>query len=130
MARGELTPQELQTRKDISQRLNSLLSSQGKTKSAVHEGTKIPKSTLTGYFAGTSTPTAGNIQKLADYFGVPKSSIDPRFETATPETKTYEAIQRGARQLSKADQKKLLKLMELTFDGFESGVTKDDKADF
>jgi hypothetical protein len=39
----------------------------------------IPKSTLTGYVQGTSLPTAGNVQKLADYFNVKKSDLDLRF---------------------------------------------------
>ena len=39
----------------------------------------IPKSTLTGYVKGTSLPTPGNIQKIADYFNVKKSDLDLRF---------------------------------------------------
>ena len=43
------------------------------------ERVNIPASTLSGYFAERSTPTAGNIQKLADYFRVNKGDIDPRY---------------------------------------------------
>ncbi|HBI2077463.1 TPA: LexA family transcriptional regulator [Enterococcus faecalis] len=47
----------------------------------IHVATNIPKSTLTGYIKGTSTPNKGNIQKIADFFGVKKSKIDPRFNS-------------------------------------------------
>lgn len=80
MARGELTPQEIETRKKISENINRLISEKGVTQADIHRHTEIPKSTLTGYVKGTSTPTAGNIQKIADYFGVMKSDIDPRFK--------------------------------------------------
>lgn len=79
MARGELTPQEVENRKKISINLNRLISERGVTQVDIHNHTKIPRSTLTGYVKGTSTPNAGNIQKLADFFHVKKSEIDPRF---------------------------------------------------
>ncbi|MFC0232707.1 LexA family transcriptional regulator [Vagococcus entomophilus] len=79
MARGELTPQEIENRKIISENLKKLLLEKKSTQVDIHRITKIPKSTLTGYFKGTSTPNPGNIQKLANYFNVPKSVIDPRF---------------------------------------------------
>ena len=79
MARGELTPQEIENRKKISINLNRLISERGVTQVDIHNHTKIPRSTLTGYVKGTSTPNAGNIQKLADFFHVKKSEIDPRF---------------------------------------------------
>lgn len=80
MARGELTPQEIANRKIISDNINRMISEKGVTQVEIHNHTKIPRSTLTGYVKGTSTPNAGNIQKLADYFGVAKSTIDPRFK--------------------------------------------------
>lgn len=80
MARGELTPQEIETRKKISKNINKLIEERNVTQVDIHNHTKIPRSTLTGYVKGTSTPNAGNIQKLADFFNVPKSVIDPRFK--------------------------------------------------
>lgn len=79
MARGELTPQEIETRKKISSNINKLINEKNVTQVQIHNHTKIPKSTLTGYVKGTSTPNTGNVQKLADFFGVSKSAIDPRF---------------------------------------------------
>jgi len=83
MARGELTPQEIEIRKVISQNINRQISAQGLTQVEISKHTNIPKSTLTGYVKGTSTPNAGNVQKLADFFGIRKSEIDPRFSTKT-----------------------------------------------
>ena len=80
MARGELTPQEISNRLTISRNINKLIKEKGVYQVDIHNQTKIPKSTLTGYVKGTSTPNPGNIQKLADYFGVMKSDIDPRFK--------------------------------------------------
>lgn len=79
MARGELTPQEIKNRAIISQNINRLISEKGVTQVDIHNHTSIPRSTLTGYVKGTTTPNPGNIQKLADFFQVPKSAIDPRF---------------------------------------------------
>lgn len=81
MARGELTPYELKVREIISRNINELISNRDVTQVDVHNHTGIPRSTLTGYVKGTSTPNAGNIQKLADFFNVPKSAIDPRYES-------------------------------------------------
>jgi phage repressor protein C with HTH and peptisase S24 domain len=81
MSRPELTPQDTLNKKIVSANLNNLLNSQNKKQIDIHRVTKIPKSTLTGYFKGTSLPTLGNVQKLADFFNVLKSEIDPRFSS-------------------------------------------------
>ncbi|MDB1684976.1 LexA family protein [Enterococcus durans] len=80
MARGELTPQEIENRKKISANINKLIKEKNVSQVDIHNHTKIPKSTLTGYVKGTSTPNPGNVQKLADFFNVNKSEIDPRFK--------------------------------------------------
>lgn len=81
MARGELTPQEIEIRKIISKNINALLKKTNKKQIDLHHATGIPKSTLTGYIKGTSTPNPGNIQKISDFFNVKKSDIDPRFSS-------------------------------------------------
>lgn len=92
MARGEQTPQEKEAMKIVSARLNGLISAHDIKQKELSEKTGIPTSTLSGYVKGNSLPIAGNIQKLADYFGVKKSAIDPRFETSDldfePESET------------------------------------------
>lgn len=56
MARGELTPQEIENRKKISANINKLIKEKNVSQVDIHNHTKIPKSTLTGYVKGTSTP--------------------------------------------------------------------------
>ena len=38
---------------------------------------------MTGYVKGTSLPTPGNVQKIADYFRIKKSDLDLRFTNQT-----------------------------------------------
>lgn len=89
MARGELTPQDIEIRSIISKNINELMKRNKVKQVDIHLHTQIPKSTLTGYVKGTSTPNAGNIQKLANFFDVPKSAIDPRFKKKIDTNKNY-----------------------------------------
>ena len=82
--RGKLTPQDKEDMKVFSANLNSILSDRNCKQAELSRATGIPPSTLTGYVKGTSLPIPGNVQKIADFFGVPKSTLDPRFVTATP----------------------------------------------
>lgn len=91
MARSELTPQDKANQKKISLTLNELSNSRKISQAEISRATKIPAGTLNGYFKGTSLPSPGNVQKLADFFNVFKSDIDPRFEkidNVIPITKT------------------------------------------
>ena len=81
--RGKLTPQDLEYMKIISTNINSLLSNRNYKQIDLSRGTGIPASTLTGYVKGSSLPIPGNVQKIADFFGVKKSEIDPRFKSPT-----------------------------------------------
>ncbi|MDU7908458.1 MAG: XRE family transcriptional regulator [Streptococcus lutetiensis] len=83
--RGKLTPQDIEYMKIISSNINRLLNEQNKKQVDIARGTKIPPSTITGYVKGTSLPIPGNVEKIADFFGVLKSDIDPRFK-ATKKT--------------------------------------------
>ena len=79
----KLTPQELEYKKIISQQLQKLLSDSGKKKSDITQLVKIPATTLTGYFNGLRLPSEENLSKLAKFFNVSKSDIDPRFKQVT-----------------------------------------------
>lgn len=131
MARAELTPQDLLVRKQISANLNRYLSEKGISQTDLGEHTHIPKSTISGYVNGTSTPTPGNVQKIADYFGVPKSAIDPRFAKADPNEASLsrpmvEKIARKASQLSDSKLDMLNKVMDSIFSD-QFGDKKDDE---
>lgn len=80
MPRTELTPQDKEYKKVISANLNELLQLSGKKQIDITRQTGIPASTLTGYFKGTRLPSPVNVQKLADFFNVLKSDVDPRFK--------------------------------------------------
>nr|WP_314099846.1 XRE family transcriptional regulator [uncultured Lachnoanaerobaculum sp.] len=73
------SPQDLKNKDFFSRKFNELLNKHGKKQADISRDLSIPKSTLTGYVQGTSLPTAGNVQKLADYFNVKKSDLDLRF---------------------------------------------------
>jgi hypothetical phagelike protein len=79
MARSPLNSYDKQVRNSIATNLKKLLESSGLTQVELAERVNIPASTLSGYFAERSTPTPGNIQKIADYFNVNKGDIDPRY---------------------------------------------------
>lgn len=68
MSRSELTPREKEYKRIVANRLSNLLSDKGAKQVDISNQTGIPTSTLTGYFKGTSLPSPGNVQKLADFF--------------------------------------------------------------
>jgi len=75
--RHELSPFERNIRRIIAQNLK--IACQGMTQNDLAVRTGIPNSTLSGYFAERSTPSPGNVQKIANALGIHKSDIDPRF---------------------------------------------------
>ena len=81
MSKNELTPQEIEYKNIISNTLNDLLNRSGKKQIDITREVGIPASTLTGYFKGTRLPAPENVEKLAKFFKVDKSEIDPRFAT-------------------------------------------------
>lgn len=83
MARTELTPQDIEYKKIISSKLQSLLQKSGKKQIDITRQVNIPASTLTGYFKGTRLPSPENVEKLAKFFNVENYEIDPRFKPAT-----------------------------------------------
>lgn len=113
--RGKLTPQDIEYMKTISVNINRLLNKQNKKQIDIARETKIPPSTLTGYVKGTSLPIPGNVQKIADFFGVLKSDIDPRFKTEKQEDiddSLISQINTKVARLHKARQKKVLAYTE------------------
>ena len=70
MGRSNLTPQEIELKKTISSNLNNFLLLNNKRKIDIHKVTKIPKSTISDYFAGNTLPSEENVEKLAKFFNV------------------------------------------------------------
>ena len=78
MPRSPLSEFEKKLRKEIANNLKK--HTKRLTQQELSEMTKIPSSTLSGYFAERSTIKAGNTQKIADALGIDKQDIDPRFK--------------------------------------------------
>ena len=71
----------------------------------------IPRSSFNEYVRGNALPRPGNVQKIADYFGLLKSDIDPRFKTEKQEDiddSLISQINTKVTKLHKARQKKVL----------------------
>lgn len=107
MGRGKLTPQDLEAMKTISINLQRLLSESGMKQSHVATILNIPTSSFNEYVKGKSLPKAGNIQKIADFFGLKKSDIDPRFSSENTSA-ILKQISALANQLEPERQKTLL----------------------
>ncbi len=121
--RGKYTPNDIEIMKRISVNINELLNRTNTKQVELSKYTGIPASTLTGYVKGTSLPNPGNVQKIADFFHVEKSAVDPRFiqssfSTDTPTWATKEDV---------IDIEKALKLntTAISYDGIE--LTEDEK---
>ena len=117
--RGKLTPQDKEDMKVFSTNLNAILSDRNCKQVELSRATGIPASTLTGYVKGTSLPIPGNVQKIADYFGVLKSTLDPRFASEDPSieiTPTTSPIQSIYDQLAPPRQGKVLTFAERQLD--------------
>ena len=100
--RGKLTPQDKEYMKIFSTNLNNVLSERNCKQAELSRATGIPASTLTGYVKGTSLPIPGNVQKIADFFGLLKSDLDPRFSSTATTSTTLQAIQSVSERLSES----------------------------
>ncbi|WP_181190045.1 helix-turn-helix domain-containing protein [Bombilactobacillus bombi] len=79
MPRSKYTPQDLKNMQIISSNLKKLITDKAITQAEISLQTGIPASTLNGYFNATSLPNTQNLQKLAQFFKIQKSDLDPRF---------------------------------------------------
>lgn len=80
--RGKLTPHEIEAMSIVSGNLKRILEERNLKQSQVADAIKIPRSTFNDYVKGNTLPVPGNVQKIADYFGLLKSDIDPRFKSS------------------------------------------------
>ncbi|MBK0348959.1 helix-turn-helix transcriptional regulator [Aerococcaceae bacterium zg-ZJ1578] len=107
------SPQDKENRIYFSNKLNELLDIHNKKQIDLHRDLNIPKSTITGYVKGTSLPTSGNVQKIADYFGIKKSELDIRFQNDIfAPTSTLTLITDTASQLNEDRQLVVLNTAE------------------
>lgn len=104
--RGKLTPQDYEYMKTISNNINKYLQRENYKQVDLVRATGIPASTLTGYVKGTSLPIPGNVQKIADFFGVLKSDIDPRFKSAASQNTGSDSVSKLSQELNKENHTK------------------------
>ena len=121
--RGKYTPNDIEIMKRISVNINELLNRTRTKQVELSKSTGIPTSTLTGYVKGTSMPNPGNVQKIADFFNVEKSAVDPRFaqNTILTDAPTW-ATKEDAIDIEKALK---LNTTAISYDGIE--LTEDEK---
>ena len=70
----------------IAENITYYRKQRGITQKELAKEVGITPSTMTDYMKLRSAPSFGVIQKLADYFGLKKSDIDPRFKSNRPST--------------------------------------------
>lgn len=80
MGRGNLTPQEEALKKIISRNIRKVIEDNGISQAEFSRRTSIPPTTISGYVKEVTRPNPGNIQKIADTFGILKSDIDPSYK--------------------------------------------------
>ncbi|WP_283679923.1 helix-turn-helix transcriptional regulator [Lentilactobacillus sp. Marseille-Q4993] len=92
---------------------------------------KISKSMISRWENGTTDPQMDYVRMLAGYFQVEPEDLMDVEESPNLNSKTseYRAIQRKAKNLSTKDQRKLLNIMQVTFDNLNDGALKDDDKD-
>ncbi|MEQ9809232.1 LexA family transcriptional regulator [Streptococcus jiangjianxini] len=81
--RGKSTPQDKEAMIFISNKINQLLLENKLKQSHLADMLEIPRSSFNEYVKGNALPKPGNVQKIADYFGLLKSDIDPRFKPSS-----------------------------------------------
>lgn len=71
----------IENKEIFSKNLQKYISGCGKDRKEIAKDLKIPYSTLTDWMNGKKYPRINNIEKLSEYFGVPKSVLIEDFES-------------------------------------------------
>lgn len=72
---------DLPLKKEISDNIMALMKQRGWKQKDLSEKSGISRSTLSDYLNNKTLINLGNVEKIADVFGVSKSAIDPSFKT-------------------------------------------------
>lgn len=79
MGRAKLTPREESLKPVIASNIKKYLDEFNKKPADLQRGTGIAQSTISDYTSGKTLVSPGNVEKIASFFGILKSDIDPRF---------------------------------------------------
>lgn len=130
-----LENENIEQRKIISSNIKKYLTINKMNQKELCDLIGIKPSTMSDYMNLRATPSHGVIQKIADVFSVGKSDIDSTYKTEKTDiedqTPEFFAIQRNSKKLSQKEQRRLLKIMEATFDKLDNDTfVKDDSDEY
>jgi len=97
MAREKYSSYEKDIMRAVSKGIQQILTSRGMTQAKLADLCDLPTSTISDYYHGKTLISPGNLQKIADALGVPKSAIDTtlRGESDLIALPVYEKISCG-----------------------------------
>lgn len=82
--RNQIDLLDKQLKKTIANNLKSIMKSKGVTQSKLSELSGIPQSTISDIIKEKFLVNAGKVQLMAEALKVPKSEIDPSFDSSIP----------------------------------------------
>lgn len=112
MGRAKLTPREESLKPIIAANIKKYLDEFNKKPADLQRGTGIAQSTISDYTSGKTLVNPGNVEKIASFFGILKSDIDPRFSDEWVNENEFPIIEKTIsvmKQLEEPRQKVVLK---------------------
>lgn len=127
---NERIDRDLKLKEKIAENIQNLRKKRGWTQKELSERSGISSSTLSDYLNCRTLIKPGNVEKIAETFGVTKEEIDPSFQSKnnsledfTEDDEEFRSIQRAARRMSPSERKKALQIMQTIF---EDAFSEDD----
>lgn len=111
MGRSKLTPREEALKPIIAGNIKKYLDKFNKKPADLQRGTGIAQSTISDYTSGKTLVNPGNVEKIASFFGILKSDIDPRFSDEWVSENEFPIIEKtidAMKQLEEPRQKIVL----------------------
>ncbi|MDG4985532.1 helix-turn-helix domain-containing protein [Lactococcus lactis] len=111
MGRAKLTPREESLKPIIAANIKKYLDEFNKKPADLQRGTGIAQSTISDYTSGKTLVNPGNVEKIANFFGILKSDIDPRFSDEWVNENEFPIIEKtisAMKQLEEPRQKIVL----------------------
>lgn len=119
MGRAKLTPREESLKPIIAGNIKKYLDEFNKKPADLQRGTGIAQSTISDYTSGKTLVNPGNVEKIASFFGVLKSDIDPRFSDEWVNENEFPLIEQTVetmKKLSEERQENVLKFSKMQLD--------------
>lgn len=104
MGRAKLTPREESLKPVIAGNIKKYLDEFNKKPADLQRGTGIAQSTISDYTSGKTLVNPGNVEKIASFFGVLKSDIDPRFSDEWVNENEFPIIEQTVETMKKLEE--------------------------